>query len=247
MRFRIPFQLFVYEGGWISESVRCRAPNPDPSVDRPWGVLSENSKILHTAFMFITFDWLRPALRLKYLLTPWSKVLREKLTVSQLVKTDPMVHYRVYTSTPPVPVLSQISQVRVPHPTSWRYILILSSHQCLSLPSGLLPSGFPTKTLYAHLLSTILAKCPTHFILLYLITRIVCGEEYRPLISSLFSFLHSPVISFLSDPNILLNILFSNTLCIRSSLSMSDQVSHPYKTECKITEFLFSWPVPVSI
>jgi hypothetical protein len=36
-----------------------------------------------------------------------------------------------------------------PHPTSWRYILILSSHLRLGFPSGLFPSGFSTKALYS--------------------------------------------------------------------------------------------------
>ena len=39
-------------------------------------------------------------------------------------------------------------QFTYPHPTSWTSILILSTHLSLSLPSGLIPSGFPTKTLY---------------------------------------------------------------------------------------------------
>ena len=40
-----------------------------------------------------------------------------------------------------------------PHSSSWRSILMSSSHLCLGLPSGLFPSGFPTKTLYKYLLS----------------------------------------------------------------------------------------------
>jgi len=64
---------------------------------------------------------------------------------------------------------------------------------------------------------------PSHSFL-FLFTRKTLGEKYISLSSSLCSFLHSPVTSFLSGPNIL-NTLFSNTLSLRSSLNVSDQVS----------------------
>jgi len=70
--------------------------------------------------------------------------------------------------------------------------------------------------------------------LLNLITWTIFGEEYRSFSSSLCSFLHSPVTSSHLDPNIFLSTLFSNTLSLRSSLSVSDQVSHPYRTTGKI-------------
>jgi len=60
--------------------------------------------------------------------------------------------------------------------------------------------------------------------------RIICGEQYRLLCSSL----HSPVTSSLLGPNILLSILLSNTLSLRSSLSVCDQSFTPIKTTCKI-------------
>jgi hypothetical protein len=51
------------------------------------------------------------------------------------------------------------------------------------------------------------------------------GIEYISTSSSLCNFLHYPVTSSLLDPNTLLN-----TLSLLSSLNVSDQVSHPYRT-----------------
>ena len=106
-----------------------------------------------------------------YLLTPRFRVLLEKLTGLQLVKKFPAFHgtRRFITALTSVRHLSLYRaspiQSTYPHPTSWRSVLILSTHLCLGLPSGLFPSGFPKKTLYTPLSSPIRATCPAHLIL----------------------------------------------------------------------------------
>jgi len=51
--------------------------------------------------------------------------------------------------------------VHTSHPIPLRSILILSSHLCPGLLSGIIPSGFPTKILYAFLISPMYAISPT--------------------------------------------------------------------------------------
>ena len=75
-----------------------------------------------------------------YLLTPWCRALLEKLTGLQLVKKFPAFHgtRRFITALTSVRhlYLSWASPIQsiYPHPISWRYILIFSTHLRLGPP-----------------------------------------------------------------------------------------------------------------
>jgi len=99
---------------------------------------------------------LAPPIVLTYLLT---YSMEQMLNSFQLVQKFPTLYgtrrfITAFTRTRHLP-LSWASSIQCipPHPTSWRSILILSSHLRLGLSSGLFPSCFLTKTLYTPLLS----------------------------------------------------------------------------------------------
>jgi len=110
----------------------------------------------------------------------WTAVALVAIFESQLCsRCGPLPHSQVLATCPcPEPHQSHPSPLPPPHP-SWRSLLIFFPHICLGLPSGLIPSGLPTKTLYAGILSTVFAPCPAHLIL----PDMIFGEEYRSLSS----------------------------------------------------------------
>jgi len=135
-----------------------------------------------------------------YLLTPWSKILLEKLTGSELVKF-PALYWNRRFITEVFPILSQLNPVHTYtfHCLHIHLTIILPPTPVFQVVS--FPQVSSPKPCIHFFFSSIPATRPSH----HLIPPKILGEEYRSLSSSLRRFLHSSVTSCLLDPNILLN------------------------------------------
>jgi hypothetical protein len=113
------------------------------------------------------------------------------------------------------------------HTISFRFSSVLSSNLRLGSVGGLVPSGFRTKVLFAHLIFPTRAACPVHFILLDLITlhfSLVKSTNYEVPLNAIL--LH-PVSCFPNPP------IFTHSTSMRSSRRICWY--NPYRVRRSIT------------
>jgi hypothetical protein len=101
------------------------------------------------------------------------------------------------------PPTTRRATMEVFDPASTRVnISISSSNRCLNLSSDLFQSHFSTRIFYFCIVFLTHVTCPTHCILLDLITLILCVERNQLWSWGLCNFLHSTVTSSPGGPNV---------------------------------------------
>ena len=109
-----------------------------------------------------------------------------------------------------------------------------SSPQRVAIPTTLSWSRFSHQNPVCTSPVPVRASWPARLILLDLITRTIFGEQYRSLTSALLWFSVLPCYLVPLRPKYSPQHPVLNTLSLRSSLNVSNQVSHPYTTSGKI-------------
>jgi len=150
------------------------------------------------------------------------------------------IHFHSHNSLPLVPILKQINPVHgsPSHFLKIHFNIILpstsgSSKLYLSIsfpPNACMHLSFSPYALHAPTILLSWFYHPNIWGVHILKLLIMLGRGNRGV----------PVISSVLGPNLFLRTLFSNTLILRSSFNVSDQVQHPYKTVSKII-FLIYW------
>ena len=124
------------------------------------------------------------------------------------------VHHRIHKIPPLIPWLKSHKSGPI------------SSHLRLGLPSGHFSSDLPNKILHAFLFSRTNATCPTHPILLDMITPVVYGEVYKPWSSSLCNFLQFPELKHQRYIIIIIIITTTTTTCMQCIYNYIPEKNH---------------------